>query len=219
MKQPLFFTFGCALAAMVFVSCQPVEDDYGQRGGRPPSYNRKLAKQEQERKRELADLRSERAKLDKQIATLEEESRRAERNTEIYLAEQRRQSQATTDTPVPPPNNSGSSETATTGTELTPGNVPPVNPAGQASGGAESATSTSNHPDATATANNGAAGATESAKVTKKNYPTATAVPGKPGLVYSPFNNKPVDVKGIPSGTIVADPQYPPADKKHFRVP
>lgn len=53
----------------------------------------------------------------------------------------------------------------------------------------------------------------------KKNHPVAAAVPGKPGLVYSPFNNKVVDVSNIAPGTLVADPQYPPADKKYFRVP
>ncbi len=55
--------------------------------------------------------------------------------------------------------------------------------------------------------------------VKPKNQPVAVSVPGKPGFVYSPFNNKIVDVKGIPSGTIVADPQYPPSEKMHFRVP
>ncbi len=52
-----------------------------------------------------------------------------------------------------------------------------------------------------------------------KNHPVAAAVPGKPGFVFSPFNNKVVDVRGIASGTLVADPQYPAAEKKHFRVP
>jgi hypothetical protein len=56
-------------------------------------------------------------------------------------------------------------------------------------------------------------------KPAPKNHPTAAAVPGKPGFVFSPFNNKVVDVKGIPSGTLVADPQYPASEKKHFRVP
>jgi hypothetical protein len=49
--------------------------------------------------------------------------------------------------------------------------------------------------------------------------PTAASVPGRPGFVFSPFNNKIIDVKGIPSGTIVADPQFPKEAKKHFRVP
>ncbi len=38
-------------------------------------------------------------------------------------------------------------------------------------------------------------------------------------MVISPFNGKPIDVKGIPSGTLVADPTYPLEDKKYFRVP
>lgn len=47
----------------------------------------------------------------------------------------------------------------------------------------------------------------------------ARPVPGKPGYVFSPFNSKVIDVKGIPSGTLVADPSYPAAEKKYFRVP
>lgn len=47
----------------------------------------------------------------------------------------------------------------------------------------------------------------------------ARPVPGKPGFVFSPFNNKIIDVKGIPSGTLVADPTYPASEKKYFRVP
>jgi hypothetical protein len=49
--------------------------------------------------------------------------------------------------------------------------------------------------------------------------PVARAVPGKPGYVFSPFNNRLIDVSGIPSGRLVADPQYPAREKKHFRVP
>jgi len=51
------------------------------------------------------------------------------------------------------------------------------------------------------------------------DYPFATPVPGKAGFVFSPYNNKVVDVRDIPSGTLVQDPTYPPADKKYFRVP
>lgn len=47
----------------------------------------------------------------------------------------------------------------------------------------------------------------------------ARPVPGKPGFVFSPFNNKLIDVKGIPSGTLVQDPTYSPEEKKYFRVP
>lgn len=49
--------------------------------------------------------------------------------------------------------------------------------------------------------------------------PTAVPVPGKEGIVFSPFNNKPIDVKGFPSGTLVADPTFPIEEKKYFRVP
>jgi hypothetical protein len=53
----------------------------------------------------------------------------------------------------------------------------------------------------------------------KQNVPIARAVPGKPGFVFSPFNNKLIDVQGIASGRLVADPQYPAGEKKYFRVP
>jgi len=53
----------------------------------------------------------------------------------------------------------------------------------------------------------------------RSDYPFATPVPGKEGFVFSPYNNKVVDVRDIPSGTLVQDPTYPPADKKYFRVP
>ena len=52
-----------------------------------------------------------------------------------------------------------------------------------------------------------------------QKVPTAMAVPGKEGFVFSPFNNKLIDVQGIQSGRMVADPHYPAADKKYFRVP
>jgi hypothetical protein len=48
---------------------------------------------------------------------------------------------------------------------------------------------------------------------------TGAAVPGKQGFVFSPYNNKVVDVQGIPSGTLVADPSYPVSENRFFRVP
>lgn len=51
------------------------------------------------------------------------------------------------------------------------------------------------------------------------SYPTASQVPGKAGFVFSPFNNKIIDVSGFPSGTLVADPTIPAAEKKVFRTP
>lgn len=52
-----------------------------------------------------------------------------------------------------------------------------------------------------------------------RKVPTARAVPGKPGYVFSPFNNKIIDVKDFASGALVADPTYPAAERMHFRVP
>lgn len=49
--------------------------------------------------------------------------------------------------------------------------------------------------------------------------PTAAAVKGKPGFIFSPFNNKIIDVRDLPPGTLVADPTYPSEEKKYFRVP
>ena len=59
---------------------------------------------------------------------------------------------------------------------------------------------------------------------TRPDYPFANKVPGKDGFVFSPYNNKVIEVRDdqgrpIPSGTLVADPTYPPAEKKYFRVP
>lgn len=62
-------------------------------------------------------------------------------------------------------------------------------------------------------------GPTPPKPTTPKNHPVAAKVPGKEGFVFSPFNNKVVDVRNIASGTLVADPQYPASEKKHFRVP
>ncbi|MGA0853850.1 MAG: hypothetical protein ACO3RK_03440 [Luteolibacter sp.] len=55
--------------------------------------------------------------------------------------------------------------------------------------------------------------------VKKTEYSYASKVPGKEGFVFSPYNNKVVDVRDIPSGTLVQDPTYPAAEKKYFRVP
>jgi len=53
----------------------------------------------------------------------------------------------------------------------------------------------------------------------KRDYAFANKVPGKEGFVFSPYNNKVVDVRDIPSGTLVQDPTYPASEKKYFRVP
>lgn len=53
----------------------------------------------------------------------------------------------------------------------------------------------------------------------KTDYARANKVPGKDGFVFSPYNNKVVDVRDIPSGTLVQDPTYTGAGKGYFRVP
>ncbi len=53
----------------------------------------------------------------------------------------------------------------------------------------------------------------------KKKPPVAEPVADKPGFVVSPFSGKIIDVRGIPAGTLVADPMFPSEEKKHFRVP
>jgi hypothetical protein len=50
------------------------------------------------------------------------------------------------------------------------------------------------------------------------DYKAAVPVPGKPGYVFNPFTNNSVDVRGIPPGTLVRDPQDPDSDHK-FRIP
>jgi hypothetical protein len=53
----------------------------------------------------------------------------------------------------------------------------------------------------------------------KREYAFASKVPGKDGFVFSPYNNKIIDVRDMPSGTLVSDPTYPESEKKYFRVP
>ena len=53
----------------------------------------------------------------------------------------------------------------------------------------------------------------------KGDYPTATRVKGFGNFVKSPYNDRWVKVKGIPSGSLVADPRFPIEEKKYFRVP
>lgn len=53
----------------------------------------------------------------------------------------------------------------------------------------------------------------------RSDYQFANKVPGKEGFVFSPYNNKVIDVRDIPSGTLVQDPTFPASEKKYFRVP
>ena len=49
--------------------------------------------------------------------------------------------------------------------------------------------------------------------------PVAEALPGTAGFVKSPFNDKIIDVRDVPSGTLVADPTFPAEEKRYLRVP
>ena len=60
---------------------------------------------------------------------------------------------------------------------------------------------------------------TKPTETKNKDYAFANPVPGKEGFVFSPYNQKLVDVRDIPSGTLVQDPTYPASEKKYFRVP
>ena len=56
------------------------------------------------------------------------------------------------------------------------------------------------------------------------DWPTAKKVPGKEGVVLSPYNNMQVSIRNedgtlIPSRTLVSDPTYPASEKKRFFVP
>ncbi len=51
------------------------------------------------------------------------------------------------------------------------------------------------------------------------DHPIALSVPGKFGFVFSPYGNKVVDVRDIPSGTLVQDPTFTGAGNGYFRVP
>jgi hypothetical protein len=53
----------------------------------------------------------------------------------------------------------------------------------------------------------------------KPEYKFATKVPGKEGFVFSPYNNKMIDVRDMPRGTLVQDPTYTGAGKGYFLVP
>ncbi len=53
----------------------------------------------------------------------------------------------------------------------------------------------------------------------KVTYPHAVPVVGRPGYVYSPYNNRIVDVVGLKSGMLVYDPDFPKQERKCFYVP
>jgi hypothetical protein len=84
---------------------------------------------------------------------------------------------------------------------------------------AATGTTTATQPPANPTTTTPPADGPKPAEPKRTDYQFANKVPGKEGFVFSPYNNKVVDVRDIPSGTLVQDPTYPAAEKKYFRVP
>jgi len=84
----------------------------------------------------------------------------------------------------------------------------------------ESVAPVAKEPEASAAAPEGKpTKASERPEIAEKKPPIAEPIPDKPGYVKSPFSGAIIDVKGIPSGTLVADPMFPSDQKKHFRIP
>lgn len=52
----------------------------------------------------------------------------------------------------------------------------------------------------------------------KGDFPTARKA-SREGYVHSPYNDKKINVKDIPSGSLVADPRFPLGERKYFLVP
>lgn len=56
-------------------------------------------------------------------------------------------------------------------------------------------------------------------ELSKAPIPEAKYVGGKPGFVYSPHNNEPVDIRGLPPGAMIEDPGFPGPDKRFLKLP
>ena len=52
-----------------------------------------------------------------------------------------------------------------------------------------------------------------------KLYPIGAPVPGRPGYALNPYTQNEVDVRGIPKGSLVQDPNDPEGKVHRFRVP
>ncbi|MGE9269355.1 MAG: hypothetical protein ACQKBU_01015 [Verrucomicrobiales bacterium] len=51
------------------------------------------------------------------------------------------------------------------------------------------------------------------------DFPTAAKIEGREGFVRSPYNQKAVNVRGVESGLLVADPRFDLSERKFFIVP
>lgn len=56
-------------------------------------------------------------------------------------------------------------------------------------------------------------------QMARESAPEAKPVPGKAGFIFSPYDNKIIDVTGIKPGEIVADPSAPPNLVRYIKVP
>jgi len=52
-----------------------------------------------------------------------------------------------------------------------------------------------------------------------KLYPIGLSVPNRPGYALNPFTQNPVDIRGIPPGSLVMDPVDPAKADHKFRTP
>jgi hypothetical protein len=51
------------------------------------------------------------------------------------------------------------------------------------------------------------------------SFPTAMPIEGDPRFVRSPYDGARINVEGIKSGSLVADPRFPRKERKFFLVP
>lgn len=59
----------------------------------------------------------------------------------------------------------------------------------------------------------------DEAAMAKESAPEARPVPGKAGFIFSPYDNKIIDVTGLKPGDIVADPTAPAGEARYIKVP
>ena len=53
----------------------------------------------------------------------------------------------------------------------------------------------------------------------KQSAPVAQPVPGKEGFIFSPYDNKVIDVTGLDPGEVVQEPGSPPDAPRYIRLP
>jgi hypothetical protein len=56
-------------------------------------------------------------------------------------------------------------------------------------------------------------------EVSSEKVPVAQAVPGKPGFIFSPYDNKVIDATSAEPGSIFKDPGSPPDEPRFIKLP